>query len=411
MPQLLSFRPLFILLSLLSLSFGGPFDWHYNNMSTPFAVFYNPALLGNNPGSTFGVDMKYVDSANYDIRGAVVIPVGKVLKREDHLQMNYSRNRYFRYPNTSYRSSRAAVSVGGTYAGEGSYNMSAGFAAPVRFVQSGASLDMAYRGDDPVLSLNAGAAANIPSVVSGSGTLYLAMQNLAASGRDSSSRFKLSIGTSGISSFKPDVYSIPYDLFFRFHFSGGRVLVTEGTARISIDLTHLNTSTGTFGQTMAATLGYSLMNERGRAMDHRFFVNAGIVFINKKSTAALLGSYGSEEEMHGAFMYSSIKKETTQTDNDIYADITQMPEEDGKILFGLRSSGTTIRSWVLRIEDPSGASVRTYSGGNVVPSSVLWDGLSSEGAEVKDEILYAKLALKGNNKVVESRMITVELRR
>jgi hypothetical protein len=169
MPRLLSFRPLIILFLLLSASFGRPFDWQYNSISTPFAVFYNPALLGNNPGSTFGVDMKYVDSADYDVRGAVVIPVGRVLSHEDHVLMNDGRNRYFKYPNTSYRSSRTAVSVGGVYAGDSSYQLSAGFAAPLRFIQSGASFDLTYRGDSPVMVLNAGLGANIPSIMRGGG--------------------------------------------------------------------------------------------------------------------------------------------------------------------------------------------------------------------------------------------------
>jgi len=410
MQQSLSFRPALIFFILFSVVFSRPFDWQYNNISVPFAVFYNPALLGNVPGSTFGIDVKYADSADYDVRGALIIPVGRVLRREDHSSMNYSRHRYFGYPNTSYRSSRTAVSVGGIYAGEDNYQLSAGFTAPMRFVQPGASFDLTYRGGDPAMSFNAGIGANIPSLVGGSGMLYVVTQNLVTNDVDAAGRFKLTFGTSGMTTSRPDVYSIPYDFFFSLHFGRGSVQTTEGTARLSIDLTRANTVSGTVGQSAAATVGYSFLRERSGSVDNRFFINVGIVFINKKSAASLMGSYGSKDEMFGAFTYSLLKKDVIQTDKDIHAGLTHTIDDDSSVIFGLLSVGTTITSWVLKIEDPSGANIRTYSGGNAVPSSILWDGTDSEGVKVEEEILYAKLVLKGHNRVVETKAITIEWR-
>lgn len=407
MQRLSSFRPLLFALvfSLPALgdgSFNRPSDWRYSRVSTPFALFYNPAVLGNNPGYTFGMDMRYLDSSDYDIRGAVVIPITAA--------GGGGGNRYFRYANTAYRSSGTAVSVGGIYSADSNYRLSAGFVTPVYNIQTGASFDFAWRGDRPVASVNAALAANAPRLMNG-WLFYLGFNNVVVSERDSINDFNVSIGAAGVSASNRWLFFVPYDLVLCIRTAENGISRTEAMARFNLDLSPLNTAGGKFGQTPAGMFGYGFVREKGGRVTHKYVASLGIVFVNKSSTATFLGGYNDEKIKYGAASYSALGKTGSDTDKGLFANLGYAMTNDGKILFGLKSGGTTVRSWVLKIEDPDGASVKTYSGGNVVPSSVLWDGRSSDGAEVKDELVFAKLVLKGESRVVESRQITVELRR
>jgi len=83
--------------------------------------------------------------------------------------------------------------------------------------------------------------------------------------------------------------------------------------------------------------------------------------------------------------------------------------DGGRMVFGMNAGGGAVNSWVLKIETHGGNSIKTFSGGNVLPSSVLWDGLSSEGNELEDDIVYVKLVVRGEKKVIESKMMSVEI--
>jgi hypothetical protein len=379
-------------------------------MGSPFAVFYNPSLLGSNPGYTFGLDTK-LDSANYDFRGALTIPVSKVMRRENLFKEN--SNRYFRYANQSYRSSMSAVSIGGIYAGEDNYQLSAGFAAPIYLVQSGLSFDFLYRGEEAIGGVNLMFSADMPRYMRGR-MLYAGFNNLIVSDRDGTNDMSILIGTAGILEGNDSrVLFMPYDLSLVSYIKNGSISHVEGTARINLDLTAVHTSRETFGQLPSAAAGYTLIRKKGGAVSHKIFVNLGISFINRSSSAGLLGSYGKAseyDEQHLAFFYSTFKRgEVIGTDGDIIAGLSYGDAGDGKWFFALTSAGTTVRSWVLRIENSRGGSVKTYSGGNVVPSTILWDGLTGDGNAVEDQVVFVKLVLNGDSRVVESNSVGIEL--
>jgi hypothetical protein len=386
-----------------------PFDWHYNRLSAPFAVFYNPSILGGNPGYTIGIDTRS-DSVGYDVRGALVIPVSRVMRREYHLRHN-DGNRFFRYANVPYRSSGSAISLGGIYAGPEDYRLSGGFVTPVYLVQTGASFDIVYRDEHPVISGTMAFSADMLGRMDGR-VFYLALNNFVASERDGTNDLGISVGTAGFSPSNPRLFFTPYDLFFTGYVKNGVMDRVEGTARFSLDLTTLYTSEEITGQLPSLSAGYGFTRLRGGEVSHRFFVNFGIVFINRSSSAAILGSYGGDREKHAGFIYSSHTggERRIGSDNNLAAALSSGVTGNGDVLFTANTAGTTVRSWVLRIEDQRGGSIRTFSGGNTVPSSILWDGLTSAGATVNDEIVYAKLVLKGNNRVVESNSVSVEYR-
>jgi hypothetical protein len=382
-----------------------PFDLQYSRLGIPFSIFYNPGLLGNNSGYTFGFDAMHIDSANYDVRGAVVIPIGKVMKYDDHIREN-SGNKYFKYANTSHKSSKFAISAGGMYVNEENFQLSAGFAVPLNLVQSGVAVDFTQGDDDPVITAKVGFSADIPPVMKGN-LLHLTFHNLIATERNGANDFGISVGVSGIPFSSPRMFYMPYDFFFHVNLDSGGVSAVEGLARINLDLTSIYTSVGAAGQTVSASLGYNFIRQKNEAVTHKFFASLGVVFIGKSSSTAISGSYGDGDEKHGMIVYSAFGDNGVTGDKGIHAAMTVV-KIDEKYLFDIESGGSSVRSWVLRIDDQKGANVKTFSGGNIVPSSILWDGLTSGGLPVEDGILLAKLVIMGKNSVIQSNTIEIE---
>jgi hypothetical protein len=416
MLRFLSFVPLFVtvlaVISTCSLAFARSFDWQYGRIGTPFAVFYNPSLIGSNPGHTFGFDMRS-DSTGYDLRGALVVPVSRIRTREAFIRDD--ADRYFGYSNQSYKSSKYAVSIGGVYAGPSEYRLSAGFAAPIYQIQSGVSFDLTYRDEYTTGAVNLAFNA-MPKVMMGN-VLYLGFNNLAVSKRDDMNDLKISVGAAGVLASGGPLSLVPYDLIFASYFKDNGISLMEGTARVSLDLTTQRTSGEKYGQLPSAAFGYTLVRSRGgESYSHRIFANFGITFVNKLSSAAVLGSYGfrdgRENEKNAAFFYSMFNHCPTGTDNSMTAALGYEDTSDGKILFALKSAsaGAAVSSWVLRVENPRGGIIRTFSGGNTVPSSILWDGLTGDGSAVEEDVVFAKLVLKGGTRVVESDTIEIPIR-
>ena len=385
------------------------FDWQYNRIGAPFAVFYNPSLISSNPGSTLGFDMRS-DSASYDIRGAIVIPVSKVALRETLIRDNSGR--FLNYANQSYRSSKSALSVGGIYNDPEEYQLSLGFAAPVYLIQSGMSFDLVYRNELQFGAVNLAFGLDVSNFLPGN-VLYFGVGNLLVSDRTTMNDLKVSIGAAGTLSSSGPLFFTPYDLIFAAHFRDGGVNLMEGTARVNLDLSSLRTSGSVYGQMPAAALGYTLVRGRGgESYNHRIFANFGITFINKSSSAAILGSYGHrngrENEKNAAFFYSAFRRSDAEwADSGMTAALGYKNTDDGKVLFSLNTAGPTASSWVLRIEKPNGNAIRTFSGGNAVPSSVLWDGLMGDGSVVEEELIFVKLVLLGGTKTVESNVLEI----
>ncbi|MCL2219216.1 MAG: hypothetical protein FWC23_04945 [Chitinispirillia bacterium] len=407
------FAVVLVVLSTAAAVFARPFARQYNRLGAPFAVFYDPSLLGSNPGYTLGFDMR-TDSAGYDVRGALIIPVSRVMTRGEFLRENTGTNRHFRYANQSYRSSKSAVSVGGIYSGPDNYQISAGLVAPVYLVQSGVSFDVNYRGNEPVGGVNAAFSMDMPGIMRNR-MLYLGFNNLVVSDRDGANDLNIAVGTAGMLMSEPWTVFTPYDLSLVSYIKGGIVRLVEGTACINLDLTMLRTSGDNFGQLPAGAVGYTMSRKRGGETSHRFFVNFGITFVNRASSAAVLGGYGWSkglDDKNAAIFYSSFgRSEAVLAESDMQAELSCRDAGGGKYLFSLGSAGPHVKSWVLRIEDPRGGSVTTFSGGNVLPSSVLWDGLRGDGSAVSEEAVFARLVLVGDTKVVESKTVEIPLKR
>lgn len=402
-----------------------PFDWYYSRFATPFALFCNPALFGSNPGPTIGFDTRYVDTTDYDARLAVTIPLSRVLKREEHLRESVRRNRKYNYANSSYMSSASAISFGGIYAGAENYDLGIGFATPIRMVQTGLSLNLAHRGEaangNEMVSgtVDIGFSANVMS----SGIVYFMINNIniynfnnmvVRDWRDEND-LGFSLGTSGSPFSDTSKIFLPYDILFSYTPKGDKIMVGRltGILRLNLDLTYLYTSRDITGQMAVASIGYGFVRDEHRNISHNVFVSLGLEFVNRASSSALAGGYGVRsgggDETHGAFMYSFVNKTGVGTDNDLVSRIYCAAADSNRVVFGLYAGDADINSWVLKIETHGGGNIKTFSGGNVIPGSVLWDGLSSEGLTLDDDVVYAKLVVRGKEKVVESEMVSVEI--
>ena len=409
-----------------------PFDWYYSRFATPFAVFYNPALLGSNPGPTVGLDMRYADTMDYDARLAVTVPLSRVLKREEYIRENARKSRKYSYANSSYMSSETAISFGGLYAGDEDYDLSIGFATPIRMIQTGLSLYFMHRSDiitkedntkikeDNITgTVNLSFCANVMR----SGVVYFAindiniynLNNMLIKDQNGANDISFSLGTSGSPFSDTNRVFLPYDILFTYTPKGDMITVgiLSGMLRLNLDLTYIYTSRDIIGQMAVASIGYGFVRNQYAKVSHRVFAGLGMEFINKASSSALAGGYGARSERsgetHGAFMYSLVNKTGVGTDNDLASRIYCSAVDSGRVVFGLYAGNADINSWVMKIETHGGASIKTFSGGNVIPASIIWDGLSSNGDKLEDDIVYAKLVVRGREKVVESEMVSVEI--
>jgi hypothetical protein len=402
-----------------------PFDWYYSRFATPFAVFYNPALIGSNPGSTIGLDMRYADTVDYDARLALTIPLSRVLKREEYLREGARKNRKYNYANPSYMSSETTISLGGIYAGDEDYDINVGFATPIRMIQTGLSLCLAHRNDNVTGNdiingtMNIGFSANVMR----SGIVYFMVNNIniynfnsmLTRGSDVTNDLGFSLGTSGSPFSDTTKIFLPYDILFTYTPTGDIFTIGRlaGMLRLNLDLTYVYTSRDITGQMAVASLGYGfLRNEYGK-ISHNVFASLGLEFVNKASSSALAGGYGARsghsEEANGAFMYSLVNKAGVVTDEYLVSRIYCVSVDSARVIIGMSSGGAPVHSWVLKIETHGGDNIKTFSGGNVIPASIIWDGLSSEGDKPEDDVIYAKLVIRGEKRVVESEMISMEI--
>ena len=164
-----------------ALAFGGPFDWQHSYIGTPFAVFYNPALIGSGSmGYSLGFDTRYVDRANYDVRGALTLPIGKI-EINDRFTPSIVYD-YFDIANTPYNFLKKAISAGGTLSGEGDYRLSAGYSMPLflHYLLAGASFDYTLFDERQALSISAASSVKVPYLV---GRLLFTAHNFAATER------------------------------------------------------------------------------------------------------------------------------------------------------------------------------------------------------------------------------------
>lgn len=399
-----------VLTCVLSLStplFSRPFDWQYSRFGTPFAVFYNPALIGNNPGYTLGVDFKYLDDENFDVRGVFVVPVSKIMTYEEHLNQQHSTN--FKYPNASYRSSKSAFSVGGMYTSNEDIFLSLGLVTPVNSIHTGVSVDVLDSDGDQTISANVAFSADIPRMMKNS-ALRLAFHKTVVDDKGTADFFGISVGAGGTLSSSPRMHYLPYDFMLRFNIrDDGAISNTEGTARLNFDLSHIHTSNENLGQTITGSAGVSFIRPRNESIKHKFFASLGVVFINRSSSTAVIGGYGEGNEKYGTIFHSAFRR-TTIGDDGLRVGLEAQDVGSGQFLFSLQVDGNiNLRSWVLRIDNERGSSIKTFSGGNIIPSSVLWDGLNSVGEAVNDNVVNVRLVLHGERgRVIESNLVQFE---
>jgi len=397
---------------LPSLLFCRPFDWQYDYVSVPFAVFYNPSLIGNNAGYVLGLDARYENRENHDGRFAAVIPVDNAVTLEE------IRDGVWGYDNSisPYIFSRHAISVGGMYTSGDNYFATMGFTAPIYKkypIKSGVSADFAYNPsiESPAVSLNAA----VSAPVADENLVTLTAHNFFASARNYENFFGLSIGAAGALYSNPYLFLMPYDFQYSFYFDRGKVYKTEGVARLSFDFTPALAGREKTGLTAALSCGYGFVNYADGKSEGKIYAALGIALVNRASLAEVWGGYGRKEGGYGALIYNLFGESSrTLFAKDEFSVVLKYSETDsGQIIFTADCrGGTNMESWVLWINGAGGRTVTTFSGKNVPPAAIHWDRLDSGGNPLKqNEPVHARIVVKRRNgTVVESNQADITAR-
>jgi len=291
-------------------------------------------------------------------------------------------------------------------------------------IQTGLSVGLEYRRDTTidvrentaVGIINLGFSANVMK----SGVVYLGINKInKVLVNDINHLFndvEFAIGTSGSPFSDTSKIFLPYDVLFTYTPKGEKITVGRltGMLRLNLDLTYIYTSRDITGQIATASIGYGFVRDEYRNIGHSVFASLGLEFVNKASSSALAGGYNfhdreRSDEAYAAFMYSLVNKTGVGTDNDLVSRLYCSAADSDRVVFGLYAGNANINSWVVKIETHGGDNIKTFSGGNVIPSSIIWDGLNSEGDKLEDDIVYVKLVVRGEKKVVESDMVSVEI--
>jgi len=370
------FSLLAVLFCYVSLN-GRQLDLQYNHIGLPFAVFYNPSLIYDDSGLSFGVDTRYGDKDNHDVRAVFTVPVIKT-------------------DNTG-----GAFSVGMLYDSYDNYRISAGFGSYLRYFKFGASFDVTSHdkidnSDDDKLGLGVNLA--VSADIMERRTVSFVFHNVLVDERDETNSRGLTLGLGGV---------LSPNLLLNSRVTGyidkGAARRTEGGATLSFYIPQFILKNN-IGYSMNASAGFDIVHfYQGRKTDNKFFMNIGVSVLKKPNLCAAL--FGIDKDRsYIALLYNSDKKEY---DGAVYSNL-KFTESDSSMYFHLECGGK-IESWILSLEEGSGKVVRTFSGGNVVPQTIEWDGLDYKGDAVEGQPIRARLIVKDKRKSVrESETVVIK---
>jgi len=374
------FSLLIILFCYIS-PFARQLDLQYNHVGLPFAVFYNPSLIYDNSGVSFGADTRYADKNNHDVRIALTIPAARFVD------------------------AGSAFSVGMLYHSDDSYQISTGFGADINYFKFGTSFDIVNYGkiyDDDDEDKKFGLCVNFAFAreMMEYGIVSVVFHNILVDERNGENRRGLTFGLGGALN--------PYLL-----------LNTRMTGYIDSEYKAKRTETGAsfnfyipqfilnnkFDYSMNAATGFDIIRNSGKKINNKFFMNVGVSLFKKPTLAgALIGV--DKNSNYLAVLYNSDKTDYNET---LSSNLKFTESDNGQLFFHLECGSRKIESWILNLENGSGKTVRTFSGGNVVPQTIEWNGLDYKGDSVKDQAIRAKLVIQDRRKnVSESETIVIK---
>jgi len=392
---------LLIILFCYSQTSGRQLDLQYSHMGLPFAVFYNPLLIHDNSGVAFGADAIYADKNNHDVRTAVSIPVVNV----DNIA--------------------SAFSVGILYDSYNNYQISTGFGAYTKHFRFGSSFDIInydkngkigdvsnindindienpgdidvdidtdgdifiYDYDKLGLSVNLAFGRDIMK----RGVVSLIFRNILVDERNENNPHGLTLGFGG---------ALNPNLLLNTHFTGyiskGEAKRKEGGASLSFYIPQFILKNDV-DYSMNASAGFDIVRNQGQKINNKFFLNVGVSFFKKPALAAAVAGVHKNDN-YFALLYNSNKK--LHDASTLYTSLKFTESNSGKHFFHLECGGGKIVSWILSLEDGSGKVIRTFSGGNVVPQTIEWDGSNYKGESIENQAVRAKLIVRDERKTV-----------
>lgn len=376
-----------------NLSFAGQLDLQYNHVGLPFAVFYNSSLIYDNSGVSLGVDTRYAGKNNHDVRASLTVPVAKA-GGEKGYRSEYEDEDWFT------RGLGGAFSVGMLYDSYDNYQISTGFGAYTKYFQFGASFDILY--DDKIEDENEklGLAVNLALAkeIMEHRLVSLVFRNVLVDERNERNWRGLTFGFGGV---------LNPNLILNTRLTGyvdrGKAKCMEGGASLNFYIPQFILKSSV-DYSMNASAGFDIIRPQGQKTDNKFFMNIGVSLFRKSAlTAALVGVDKSQNYL--ALLYNSNKKE----DSALYLNLKFTESDSGKQFFHPECGSGKIESWILSLEDGGGRVIRTFSGGNIIPRTIEWDGLDYKEVFVKDLAIRAKLVVHDKRKnIYESETIIIK---
>jgi len=360
---------LLIILFCYEISFGRQLDLQYSHVGLPFAVFYNPSLIYDNSGVSLGADMRYADKKNNDVRVAINVPVAK------------SENM------------GGAFSVGMLYDSYDNYQISTGFGANTKYFQFGTVFNIVHCDETEDEEERLGLLVDLAfsKEITARRIASVVFRNVLVDERTDENRYGLTLGFGGV---------LNPNLLLNTNFTGyidkGKVKRTEGGASINFYIPQFILK-NSVDYSMNASTGFDITRDQGKSINNKFFMNIGVSFFRKPHLAAALIGVNKNEN-YFAVLYNSGKEEF---ENNLHANLKFTKSDCGKQYFHIECGGANVDSWILHLEDGSGRVIRTFSGGNVVPQTIEWNGLDYKGDSAEDlQAIRARLVVQDKRRNV-----------
>lgn len=363
-----SFSGIFLFFFVLPL-YSNPFESEFNFYGLPYLIFTNPALLSTQDGNPSGVQFYYNTSEKeFGFKGASILTF-----KDNSFSLGYvsgSDPRHRVYSAYSYR---------------------------YRIFHFGSSYSVSFFPDDPSLTVDFGAAVNVSG-------RFISLTGNNLIGTDSIlSRFNRKVSLSACGVF-PYLHFLGFDCAYYMNFFDEKEKVPFHGGRL------LLAGKGPTFFPVQVSLGIDVFSDKDRIIREKVSGSLGFfIKIGEMGTGIFSGAHYDLSNMDKGF-YGCIFFNPTLfydrtppvIDLEIYSSEEQK-EKKGiylKIICYEKGESSGIKNWTVvfsTLPSKEGEIIKTFSGGNLPPSTVYWDRKDSSGRFLENEKCYVRIVVYDRN--------------
>ena len=340
--------------------------YNLSHLSRPFILFSNPSLMTEQSEMISAIKLSHdVSGELNEVQTAVIVPFQKNSFSAGYVRSDYPLNRVV-----------------------------AGYSLHQNNLLFGTSFSVFYGPIDPELTVDAA----LSLKVFGSRYVSLIFRNIL--GTDSILKICNPEASVAISGLFPSIKNHGFDISYTAGIHDRQCTEIEQEAQFSLY--------GHFFESVSLhySAGLYIVSNEQRVFHERFEAGTGVTFKLKKVAMGLFfeGVYGLQtknSELRGSIQLTPFQRKRCTQDIDIK--VTCGESKPGVYVTFLRRDNresSSIKNWVLVISSsPSkdGKIVKTFSGGNILPSTIYWD-YRDIGGKVQDyEKVYVRLVITDGN--------------